>query len=73
MKSMITGSRSTFEFPSQVNLSGPAVPSSMNRTSRCNNVDAVRPMLEFTFTKGADLHVLKYLLLFQATIYSYSS
>ena len=51
-----TGSRSVFEFPSRVNLSGPnlycnnnkggsekePVPSSMDRTSRCNKVDAVR-------------------------------
>ena len=39
-----TGSRSTFEFPSRVNLSGPSftVPSSMDRASRCNKVDAVR-------------------------------
>ena len=32
---LCTGSRSTFEFPSRVNLSGP-------RTSWCNKVDAVR-------------------------------
>ena len=43
-KHCTTGSRSTFELPSWVNLSGPVctVPSSMDRTSRCNKVDAVR-------------------------------
>ena len=41
---VVTGSRSTFEFPSRVNLSVPSctVPSSMDMTSRCNKVDAVR-------------------------------
>ena len=40
----ITGSRSTFEFPSRVNLSGSSLycACSMDRTSRCNKVDAVR-------------------------------
>ena len=39
-----TSSRSAFEFSSRVNLSGPSltVPSSMDRTSRCNKVDTVR-------------------------------
>ena len=41
-----TGSRSTFEFPSRVNLSGP---SSMDRRSRCNKVDAVRPYASYRF------------------------
>ena len=47
---------STFEFPSRVNLSGPTVPSTMNRTSRCNKVDAVRLyasyMLNLLLLKG---------------------
>ena len=44
MKKGFSGSRSTFEFPSQVNLPIPVctVPSTMNRTSRCNKVDKVR-------------------------------
>ena len=37
-----TGSRSTFEFPSRVNLSGPSLYCSTDRTSRCNKVDVVR-------------------------------
>ena len=40
----ITGSRSTFEFPSRVNLSGPSlycIARTLNRTGRCNKVDAV--------------------------------
>ena len=43
MVKLNTGSRCTFEFPSRVNLSGCTVctvPSSMDRTSRCNEVDA---------------------------------
>ena len=43
MVKLNTGSRSTFEFPSPVNLSGCTVctvPSSMDRTSQCNKVDA---------------------------------
>ena len=57
-----TGSRSTFEFPSRVNLYGPSFTVSpghwvnkaecrhsiVNRTSRCNKVDAVRLYVEFT-------------------------
>ena len=39
-----TGSRSTFEFPSRVNLSGPGLYFTWlyGQDSRCNKVDAVR-------------------------------
>ena len=41
---LTTGSRSTFEFPSRVNLSGPSLYciKLLDRTSWCNKVDAVR-------------------------------
>ena len=63
------GSRSTFEFTSRVNLSQfvlyppdfGLIKQTLNRTSRCNKVDAVRLYASyrcsrrFTFTKGAEL------------------
>ena len=42
-KEFTTGSSSPFEFPSRVNpVPVCTVPSSMDRTNRCNKVDAVR-------------------------------
>ena len=48
MYDLTTGFRSTFEFPSRVNL---------NRTSWCNKVDVVRLQVEFTFTEGSGVRV----------------
>ena len=59
--------RSTFEFPSRVNLSGPTLyciaqtlvnKADTKRTSRCNKVDAVKLQVEFTFTKGSEVRDL---------------
>ena len=62
----ITGSRSTFEFPSRVNLSGSRLycitrtartADKLSRyskdTQRCNNIDGVRLQIELTFTEGS--------------------
>ena len=57
---MFTGGRNTVEFPSRVNLSGPVctVPSSTDRTSRCNKVDAeVRGFIPLNFHKFTTLVV----------------
>ena len=59
----LTGSRSTFEFPSRVNLSSPCLycTNSMDRNSQCYKVDLVRlyaSYAEFTFTKEAKVRGL---------------
>ena len=58
----ITGSRSTFEFPSRVNFSGPSLyciaRTLDSRTSRCNKVDAARLQVEFTFTNGSEVRYM---------------
>jgi len=59
----ITGSRGTFEFQSQVNLSGPGLycvtrSLTLNWTSRCNKVDAVRLSVKFTITKGSEVRAI---------------
>ena len=58
--STYTGSCSTFEFSSRVNLSGLSLyciaRTLGKRTGRCNKVDAVRlGGVEFTFTTGSEV------------------
>ena len=71
-----TRSRSAFEFSSRVNLSGPSltVPSSMDRTSRCNKVDAV-PLnasyrLNLLLLKG-QICVIYVIIIIITTVYKY--
>ena len=55
-KNDYTGSRSTFEFPSRVNLYGPRLYCIARvikaDTQLCNKDDVVRLYVEFTFTEG---------------------
>ena len=34
----------------------------LNRTSRCNKVDAVRLQVKFTFTKGSEVRVMQFII-----------
>ena len=71
----MTGTRSTFEFPSRFNLSSLyciartlGIKQTLSRTSRCNKVDAVRLSVKFTFTKGSEVREMYQLALLTAQL-----